>query len=427
MGPNALYRNTVSGEDFVHILQNPRFHTGRGYRRRVDRPPDLVPARGGGHGGGGGGVGVGGVHNMEVEMNLHDVGLDMNLDENDFDVEEIHPNSTGEPQRPNANLDTDVDGDFHVDEDEAAAAAASNINTTYYAKNATYNFKTQGHSNRRMEMTKLTQTAQYTQWEEAAKKEWAVAHAKFYIAIPKYQRRHDPIHPRRRGNGRNPNGNGRSTRGRRRRGRNLEQLPEQAPVIDVKAAEHATLGTKFQATGAGIGAGNEGNGSSNKRPTRRSAIRMHRVKGLTDDDNCRGGPIFECKLYYRSQDILCGEDEEKDVDLDVDVDVDVDDEEEDVDEGDGNADMKDDSNHENETNTRRDAATEEYKYEKINQVKQYHVENFSAANPQDAEEMLLKCQNKIRLCSYMDDVDEVVNMYYSNVVKGQFYGYGHDA
>ena len=43
-----------------------------------------------------------------------------------------------------------------------------------------------------------------------------------------------------------------------------EDLPEQAPVIDVKAAEKATLGTKFYATGP-------------SQPKKRSKIVMKRI------------------------------------------------------------------------------------------------------------------------------------------------------
>jgi hypothetical protein len=42
-------------------------------------------------------------------------------------------------------------------------------------------------------------------------------------------------------------------------------------------------------------------------PVRRSAARMDRIKDLTDENEWRGGSLFETtKLYYRSEDVLSG-------------------------------------------------------------------------------------------------------------------------
>jgi hypothetical protein len=61
-----------------------------------------------------------------------------------------------------------------------------------------------------------------------------------------------------------------------------------------------------------------------------------------------------------------------------------------------------------------------YRAEKISQVKQYHVENMSAT-PDEAEDMLKNCQTKIQLCHSVDDVDELMKIYYGHVLKGQLY------
>eukprot|EP00956_Cyclotella_meneghiniana_P043506 scaffold273595_cov212-Cyclotella_meneghiniana.AAC.1 len=68
-------------------------------------------------------------------------------------------------------------------------------------------------------------------------KEYAVIHAKFFVSIPKRMYRAPP--------------NKNNTGGSRRNRRQMEPLavPEQAPVVDVKAAENCTLGTNYCTTG----------------------------------------------------------------------------------------------------------------------------------------------------------------------------------
>eukprot|EP01083_Nonionella_stella_P251338 867274_1 len=44
-GRNELFRNTPSPEDYIRILKNPRSHTGRGYRQRVNRGADVPIVR----------------------------------------------------------------------------------------------------------------------------------------------------------------------------------------------------------------------------------------------------------------------------------------------------------------------------------------------------------------------------------------------
>ena len=170
-------------------------------------------------------------------------------------------------------------------------------------------------------------------------------------------------------------------------------------MIDVKAAERATLGTKFLATG-----------KSMHQPARRSAVRMERIKGLTDENEWKGGPLFETKLYYRSEDILSGNGN-------ADVDLISDDE---LENGDERMNGEPLSKQSVASKLLQEIPVDAYKAEKINQVKQYHVENISA-RPDEAEDMLKNCQTKIKLCHSVDDVDELVKIYYGHVVKGQFY------
>lgn len=324
----------MSPEDYIKILLNPRSHTGRGYRRREDRPDDV--------------------------------------DMDEFDAVQVDASSSAQSHN-NVNDSTNVN--MHV---EPNTETGEDANATFYAKNETYDFKTQGHANRRSEMNKLHQSNEFAKWEEAAKKEWAVVHAKFYISLPKRQRRAPP-----------PLQTQRQRRGGKGRSKEQEPLPEQAPVIDIKPAEKATLGTKFHAVGP-------------SKPRMKSAVRMNRIKGLTDDDDWKGGPLFECKLYYRAEDIISGVAGQGDND-DLDMQDEMDDEPQDL----------------ASKLCQEGASLDEYKSEKINQIKQYHVEN-RALNPEEAEEMLKNCQNKIRMASNTLDIDELVKIYYDELVKREF-------
>jgi hypothetical protein len=171
-------------------------------------------------------------------------------------------------------------------------------------------------------------------------------------------------------------------------------------VIDVKAAERATFGTKFFAKGKNM-----------HQPVRRSAARMDRIKDLTDENEWRGGSLFETtKLYYRSEDVLSGN-------ANASVDLISDDESE---TGDERMNGEPLSKQSVASKLLHEISLDAYRAEKINQVKQYHVENISA-RPDEAEDMLKNCQTKIKLCHSVDDVDELVKIYYGHVVKGQFY------
>mmetsp|Transcript_9270 Transcript_9270/g.11709 ORF Transcript_9270/g.11709 Transcript_9270/m.11709 type:complete len:269 (-) Transcript_9270:34-840(-) len=262
------------------------------------------------------------------------------------------------------------------DEDEFDQVSELPINdgngTTYYAKNDNYNFSTQGHANRRNEMEKLHQNHQFTQWERASKKEWAVVHAKFYISLPQRTRR----------------GLQNRSKDGHTRSRELEALPEQASVIDVKSAENATLGTKFMSTGL-----------SNQN-TRRSAVRMNRIHGINDDVEWKGGPLFEKKLFYRSEDIVSNQ-------------------------GPNNDD--DDSMVENEIEMEmnKQSANDNgielnmYKNEKLSQVRQYNVES-ELLNPDNAARLLHECCSAIEACQNAEDIDTIVQTYYSEIVKYEF-------
>ena len=367
-GLNQLFRNTVSPEEYVKILENPRAHTGRGYRTRSDRPNDA-----------------------DVEMERGGNGDDNGTGNPDMNMVE---NGNDDRANKSNNEEFLTDASSGVDENSA----------TFFAKNDDYNFKMQGHSNRREEMRKLHQSNEYSQWEQAAKMDWAVAHAKFYISIPQHQHGHAGGSRRNVYNSRHSHShNDRIRGGGGRNRRNLENLPEQQPVIDLKASEKATLGTKFQAIPG------RQNNKNQYRSMRRSAVKMKRIQGLTDTDEWRGGPVFECKLYYRAEDVISPSlDDATDVGDDMSMEQS----------------MGDAENAASQLELVEESlpSIDTYKIEKINQVKQYHVENMAASSPEEAEEMLETCQSKVRLCDNVRDIDELVKIYYSNIVKGQFYG-----
>lgn len=148
-------------------------------------------------------------------------------------------------------------------------------------------------------MHRLHKTNDFTKWENAVKWEWAIVHAKFYVSLA------DKVHRQQR---RNPSTNhSQNQRGQRHRGseqniRKKERLPDQSLVIDVKAVEKATLGTDFRAVPGSSGIINH----SQRQPVGRSKVRMKRIPGLTDDDDWKSGPLFECKLYYRAEEVISG-------------------------------------------------------------------------------------------------------------------------
>lgn len=238
-GRNQLFRGGLTPEQYAAVLNNPRAHTNQGYRRRADRPTAAV-----------------------MDMNE---GVDS---EDEFDQ---IPREEGEA------IGIDVNDDVMGEDREAPAAA-------YYARNDDYNFAKEGHNNRRSEMNKLQHNQQFNLWKDANRAEYSVIHAKFYVSIPKRQ-----------------NGGKVNVQRRRKKERELLPLPNQSSVTDIKAAEKATIGTKFERRGP---------------PQRivKSYVRMERINGLTDEKPDRGDPVFEKKLYYRAEHVLKGQTHDSDDD-----------------------------------------------------------------------------------------------------------------
>jgi hypothetical protein len=319
-GRNQLFRALVTPEQYKAVLENPRVHTDQGYRRSVDRP-----------------VGEANTGGLKEEDEFDKVPVEIT-------------------QQDDANMeDSKGEGDEVSD-------------TKFYARDVNYDFKVQGHQNRQAEMNKLQHDKSYVEWKEANKKEYAVIHAKFYVSTPKRMYRAPPN----RGNG----GRG-----------NVKQfeplpVPEQAPVVDVKAAEKCTLGTNYvPCAPQTIG---------------RSNVRMERVNGLTDEKQWKGDPVFEKKLFYRAESIING------VKLDG---------------------MSGDEMSEDEENTQDVSAVElaEYKAEKVSQVEQYHLDlSHCVADEEEAEQLLRNAKNKIHLSASKYDVDECVNIFYQDLVHRQF-------
>eukprot|EP00804_Cyclotella_cryptica_P002447 CCRYP_019177-RA/>CCRYP_019177-RA protein AED:0.20 eAED:0.19 QI:0/-1/0/1/-1/1/1/0/742 len=333
MGRNQLFRAQVSPEEYRAILENPRKHTGKGYRRKEDRP-------------------VGGSNGDMEEMDRDDD------DDDEFDRVPTKPTE-------NEKMETaDCDGGHEV-----------SVQPKYYARDDNYDFKTQGHKNRRDHMNRLQQSGDYAEWKEASKREYAIIHAKFYVSIPKRTHR-SPTKPVNDG---------------QRKGKKMEPLPvpEQATFVDIKAAENCTLGTKYRTTGPPQVLG-------------RSNVRMERINGLTDDKAFKGDPVFEKKLYYRAENIVHG----KGLDDDIDDEM-----------------SEDEDNQGNNP----DPMLDEYKTEKIEQVEQYYSDLSSyVADEEEAEQLLRNAKNKIYLSESIKDVDESVNLFYSDLIHRQFDSNGNN-
>ncbi|KAL7529501.1 hypothetical protein ACHAXR_002998, partial [Thalassiosira sp. AJA248-18] len=137
-GRNQLFRAQVSPEQYAAIMKNPRAHTGQGYRRIENRPP----------------------------------GNNSNSRENEED-DEFDRVPSVQNQTEN---EMEMEGNNGIE---------ASVPATYYAKDDNYDFKRQGHQNRRDEMSRLQQSGDYTEWKEANKKEYAMIHAKFYVSMPK--------------------------------------------------------------------------------------------------------------------------------------------------------------------------------------------------------------------------------------------------
>mmetsp|Transcript_29458 Transcript_29458/g.71150 ORF Transcript_29458/g.71150 Transcript_29458/m.71150 type:complete len:732 (-) Transcript_29458:163-2358(-) len=321
-GRNQLFRGKVTAEQYVDVMKNPRSHTGQGYRRRENRP-------------------TGSENNPEEE------------EDDKFDRMSTWNTQTGE--------DTGMDDN---------GASREHAQSTYYAKDDKYDFKRQGHRNRFDQMNKLQQSSDYAEWTKANKNEYAMIHAKFYLSIPKRTYKAQPKSG--------------GFKQRRRKQTTPLPLPEQASVVDVKAAENATLGTKYQAMGP-------------PQSISRSSVRMERINGLTDDKDWKGEPVFEKKLYYRAENIVSGH-------------------------GCGDDDSDDMSEDQNEPVS--NPPLDEYKTEKIEQVKQHHSElSVSVIDPDEAEQRLRNVKNKICRSESIEDVDETVKLFYDDLTRRQIVGH----
>ncbi len=312
-GANSLFRNTVTPEIYIQILQNPRSHTNRGYRDLSDRPADIGD-------------------------------LPMMEDSDD--------------------QDNDLGGDEDIDMGGGGGAHGGNggpdlleSSCPQYARNDNYDFDNEGHTNRATAMSKLEETSAYNAWEQAARKEWACIHAKFYISLPKRQYQ-------------NKNHKGRQNSNKS----NQEDLPQQAPIIDVKAAEKATLGTKFHAIGP----------SESKK---RSNVIMRRINGLNDSKEYRAAPVFEYKLYYRAEEEVCGK-----------VDSDDDDE------------MEEDGQVGKSETPLSNELLNEIKKEKIHQVTKWH-ETSTFDDPDEAKFVLENRVSFINAAETMEKVESIVGEY----------------
>ena len=166
-----------------------------------------------------------------------------------------------ESQAENVMTDSNDEGTMETDSHQV----------TYYAKNEDYDFESAGHTNRQTAMTQLQPTPEFQAWERATRQDWSCIHAKCFVSLRQYMRR------RAIGEGSRPRADERMP------------LPEMTSIVNVQAAQNATLSTTFHSTGA------------SSKPPRQSHVRMERVKGLNDDPDWGTGPVFDLKLYYRAE------------------------------------------------------------------------------------------------------------------------------
>jgi hypothetical protein len=327
-GKNQLFRGGLTPELYAQVLNNPRAHTNHGYRRRPDRP-DQDAANG---------------------MNMNE-----NASEDEFDQQPHQEEAAG----------NDVDDDV-MDEGGDAAASAD---ATYYARNDGYNFNRQGHENRRIEINKLQNSQQYSEWREANLAEYSVITAKFYVSIPKRQ------------NGGEVN----FQQQRRKKDTELLPIPNQSSVVDIKAAERVTIGTKFEPAGP---------------PQRivKSYVRMERINGLSDRKDWKGEPVFEKKLYYRAEHIVKG--------LKIDGDEDDDD-------------MSEDDADDN-VSPSHNTTLAKYKDLMVEKIQQHRPEMDKIFPPHDAEMKVCHCITKIFQAESEQDVDDQVKLFLNEFFPGQF-------
>ena len=230
-GTNQLFRKCQTDPaTYREILKNPRYHSDIGYRYQEDDPT--------------------GKNNR---MRGEPTGMEEEKEEENAIMEE-------------------TDDDAEVTKTVTAPI--------FYAKNDNYNFDEAGHNNRTTAMATIEQSRAFQNWEKASKQDWACIHAKFYVSLRRYRRRHRIDQGQK-------NGKNESTT-------ELEELPRMTPIVNIKAAEKAVLSTEFHPIGD---AASGLNTSSTKQVA--SRILMKRINGLNDKDEWGTGPVFETKLYYR--------------------------------------------------------------------------------------------------------------------------------
>ena len=241
--------------------------------------------------------------------------------------------------------------------------------TAYYARNDGYNFNRQGHQNRRTEMNKLQSSKQYSEWREANMAAYSVITARFYVSVPRRQH----------------GGQVNLQQRRRKKDKELLPIPNQSAVVDIKAAEKATIGTKFERTGP---------------PQRivKSYVRMERINGLSDEKDWKGEPVFEKKLYYRAEHIIRG----RNVDGDEDDD-----------------DMSEEDADDNIAPSHNTTLTE-YKDLIIEKIQQHRPEMDTIFPQDDAEMKIRHCITKIFQSESAQDVDDQVRLFLNEFFPGQF-------
>ncbi len=323
-GPNCLFRNSVTPDTYIQILQNPRVHTNRGYRSRSDRKNG---------------------DNNEL--------LAMMVDSEDEEDDNCNGNNGD---------DTSMIGD-----DIQATPCP------YFARNDKYDFDNEGHSNRKEAMARMEKTKAFSAWEDAAKKEWACIQAKFYVSLPSRTQNHNKGH--------------RGRQSFKKQKSQKEDLPEQAPIVDIKAAERATLGTDFHATGPSV------------QPSRRSKVVMKRINGLNESDDCRAAPVFEYKLFYRAEAEIIDGVKNGEVEMDSD-----DDDESEIPLSTTLLDINDLS---------------EYKQKRIHQLRNWH-QSFTFRDNEEGEFVLNNREMLINTADTVKKIDDVVQEYYQWLQKEQW-------
>ena len=128
---------------------------------------------------------------------------------------------------------------------------------------------------------------------------------------------------------------------------------------------------------------------------------MERINGLTDDKDWKGEPVFEQKLYYRAESVVSGQGFGEELDDN----------------------MSDDENE----GVFQIPSMNDSKKEKIDQVQQYQLElDKYVVDPEEAEQRLRNVKNKIHLGESIEDVDDAVGLFYTDLTHRQIVGSEHN-